>query len=335
MARKKEIDACIRQAVDFLATQQLPSGEFVTYRARDAAMTVEVSADSSVFPTALIGHSLQFIPQAAPMLDRAADFLLAAMERGGIWRYWTKQHEHHHVIPPDMDDIVCISALLRDLNRPIPDNIPLILANRNRDGLFYTWFFPRLSTWQHPTLWSILLCESNLRPSRSMFWRINESGKNDVDCVVNANLLFYLGQRRETEPVIDWLIEIIDQGQEACCDKWHLNRFTFYYMLSRCFAAGVTRLEAAREEIIGRIEQATHPDGSIGTTILETALAVCALHNFNVTTNNLSKAVDAICNAQQIDGSWPRHVMYYGGPAKYWGWGSEALTTAYCLEAIR
>jgi hypothetical protein len=26
--------------------------------------------------------------------------------------------------------------------------------------------------------------------------------------------------------------------------------------------------------------------------------------------------------------------MYYGGPKKYYGWGSEELTTGFCIEAL-
>ncbi len=34
------------------------------------------------------------------------------------------------------------------------------------------------------------------------------------------------------------------------------------------------------------------------------------------------------------DGSWPRAALYYSGPKKLYGWGSEELITGFCLEAL-
>jgi len=34
------------------------------------------------------------------------------------------------------------------------------------------------------------------------------------------------------------------------------------------------------------------------------------------------------------DGSWPRATLYYSGPKKLYGCGSEELVTGFCLEAL-
>ncbi|MCA1631247.1 MAG: hypothetical protein LC785_16920, partial [Acidobacteria bacterium] len=156
----------------------------------------------------------------------------------------------------------------------------------------------------------------------------------DVDCVVNANVLFYVGAGRETRAVIDYLIGVVRRGEEGCCDKWHLNRFMFYYVVSRNFHAGVTAFGEVRDESIGRIVTSAKADGSFGDSALETALAVCALLYWESSAPELERGVRFLLDAQAAEGHWPRAALYYGGPKKYYGWGSEELTTGFCLEAL-
>jgi len=92
--------------------------------------------------------------------------------------------------------------------------------------------------------------------------------------------LFYVGGSPKTQAVIDYLIDVVRRRKEACCDKWHLNRFTFYYAVSRNFESGVCALAVVRDEIVGYILSAANLDGSIGDNALETAMAICALLNW-------------------------------------------------------
>jgi hypothetical protein len=72
----------------------------------------------------------------------------------------------------------------------------------------------------------------------------------------------------------------------------------------------------------------------IGKSIVETALAVSSLLNFNHTCPEIGLAVDFLLRSQNESGNWPRWVFYYGGPKRLSTWGSEELTTALCLEAL-
>ena len=36
----------------------------------------------------------------------------------------------------------------------------------------------------------------------------------------------------------------------------------------------------------------------------------------------------------EAPGHWPRWLLYYGGPKLLLGWGSEEMTTGFCLEAL-
>ena len=76
----------------------------------------------------------------------------------------------------------------------------------------------------------------------------------------------------------------------------------------------------------------------------ERALGLCAA--LNVGTRPAEAEVDALLALQGADGSWPRAALYHGGRLRRAGggfaprhpdtphWGSEALTTAFCVEAL-
>lgn len=330
-----DLDASIERGLDFLRQNQLESGEFRVLMSTNE-LKDDCVPDSSPFATSLIAYSLGFSKseKAKSMLDKAMRFFLNEMDGPGVWKYWTKQHKFNKTIPPDLDDMACVSYVLRQNNIPFPSNDSLIMLNRNPEGLFYTWLTPR---WPMPlslAYWRVVFRQWRNPVSNYYFWKLNESEVNDVDCVVNANVLLYIGNRPETRPVVDYLIEIINRGQESCCDKWHLNRFTFYYVVSRNYRSGVTEFESVRDTIIKKILDAGNPDGSIGANVLETALAICTLLNLSCTESELKGAIKFLVENQLIDGSWPRDVLYYGGPKRYYGWGSEELTTGFCLESL-
>lgn len=326
----------IARGLEYLRRSQLPSGEFKVYMSTDHSLLTDAVIDSSPFPTSLITYSLGFAAagEAGALIEKALRFFLAEMEGRGLWRYWTKQHRYHSIIPPDLDDIACVSYVLRRHGVAFPDNLPLLLANRDPRGLFYTWLTPR---WPPPTLaacWRAVLPQWLSPVKLYYFWKLNESKPLDVDCVVNANVLLYAGERPETRPVVDYLIDSLRRGVEGCCDKWHLNPYMFQYAVSRCFREGVKALGAIRDESIGRIVAAARPDGSIGENVLDTALAACALLNWEASPPELASAVRYLLGTQLEEGAWPRAVLYYGGPKKFYGWGSEELTTGFCLEAL-
>src|SRR3954447_9097668 len=328
----------IDRGLAFLAERQRPSGEFEVLRGRDLVdVSQETERDHTPFATTLIAHSLGYsdAPGARAVVASAVRFVQAQMEPGGVWRYWPRGHEHHRAIPPDLDDTACASELLRRHGVPLPDNRPLLLANRDEGGLFYTWLAPR---WRPPprsgAFWRVAARRYRAPLRARMFWKLNESDPADVDGVVNANVLFYLGHDEATEAVVGHLGQIVRDGREDSCDKWHLNPFTFHYMLARCYDAGVEALGAVRDEAVARITARANGDGSIGSSVLDTALAACALRSWRADGAVVDAAAEGLRRNQRDDGSWPVVPMYWGGPERYYGWGSEELTSAYCLEAL-
>ncbi len=330
------LEAGIGRGLEFLRRNQLPSGEFKVYMSPDLNLERDCVFDSSPFATALIAYALGFADAAAAgdILDKALRFLLSEMEGPGLWRYWTKRHQSHTTIPPDLDDTACASFVLRRHGIPFPPNLKLILANRTRGGLFYTWVTARWPLPPLPSYWRVVLSQWRRPLKVYYFFKLLEPTRRDVDGVVNANVLFYVGEGRETGPVIDYLIDVLRRGEEDRCDGWYANRFMFYYAVSRNFHAGVEAFGEVRDESVERIVGAAEADGSIGGGVLNTALAACALLYWRSSPPELERAVRFLLDEQSDDGSWPRASLYYSGPKKLYGWGSEELVTGFCLEAL-
>jgi hypothetical protein len=315
------IQDSIVNGLNFLYRNQLPSGEFKSYRSTHPKMAEDCEFDSSPFPTALICYCLGFSEEgiSKKMIKTSIDFLLSEMEANGIWRYWTKQHQYHKNIPPDLDDISCISSILKQNKISFPDNLKIHTGNRNDKGLFYTWIVPRLRFPKNLLHWKVAMREG-LKPfSLYYFWKLNESQPNDIDGIVNANVLNYLGEIKETEPVIEYLIDIVKNDKEEKCDKWHLSKYNFYYFLSKNYYSGIKSLSPIKEICIGKILKDVSDNGIIGKNILETALAVCSLLNFGSNSEIIQQGINTILQHQTEDGNWEIFPLYYGGPKKHLG----------------
>jgi hypothetical protein len=304
------VELAIARGVAFLERTQRPSGEI--------PVLASGKADPSVFPTALAAHSLSFASGAEAVRSRALDFLAAEMDSRGLWRHWPAVHPHAHELPPDLDDTSCASAALATAGRPFPGNREMLVANRTRRGLFKTWKL----TWRelrHPLTLLAFFYRTSAKP-------------NDVDAVVNANVLHYLGPIPETRAVAEHLLEILRRDREVHCDKWYDNPFVVWYF----FARALHRAAPEGAHLIERKLTATKPGSA-----LEHALAACARHYLGI-----PASVDSLLELQMESGAWPAAAVYHGGRRRLRDgtfaephpdtprWGSEELTTAFCIEAL-
>lgn len=334
----ESLDAGIIKGVSFLQQHQYPNGEFCCYLSGDEEMTGWAIPDSTIFPAALIAKSLLSLaemPAVDEILTKATGFFEYQSKKGIAWNHYTRWNIHYKTTPFDVDLTACVCYVLRARKSWMLkfDNKDLLLANRSRNGLFYTWFAPRLGGGQNKKYWKLVLPQILKPVSSYMFWAKNSCERNDIDGVVNANVLHYLGEQEYTKPIINYLMGIVKEGKEKTCDIWYPNPLMLYYIMSRNYYSGIVKFEEVREIIINKILAMAQPDGRIGKTELDTAMAICSLLYWRSYPQELEKAVSFLIKVQNEHGHWKRAYCYSEQRHKI-GWGSEEFTTGFCLEAL-
>ena len=307
------IRRAIEKGIAFLESAQLPSGEIPIETSPTPEMSGECVRDPVVFPAALAARALSITPSAARVRSRAVEFLLGEMEPDGLWRYPSSEHPGHDYIPLDVDDTSIASAALAAAGRHFPNNRALLLANRGRKGLFKTWI---VRWWPHPR-------------KTYRFFRDSTAELGDVDAVINANVVIYLGMCEETRPAIAHMLAVLRANGEMMSTKWYESRFTVWYFFSHALHEIAPE---AGEMIVPRVEAATPRN------VLELSLAASTLQLWN-----RAPDVQPLLEAQLPSGAWPSASFYHGGlkrisrnefqPTPPW-WGSEALTTVLVVEAL-
>ncbi|MDB4950787.1 MAG: hypothetical protein JWM27_3436 [Gemmatimonadetes bacterium] len=303
-----DVEAAVRRGVEYLATVQLPTGEFPSYARAAASVESAGTLDGSPFVTTFALYALSLVPGAGTreMIARGVRFLLDEQEPPGLWRYWTKANPRP--IDPDLDDTCCASFVLRWLEVPefAGGNEAAILANRAPSGLFHTW--------------------------------LREGARNDVDSVVNANVLLYLGERPETAAACEILNQTLLRGMEERTYYYYLDPLALYYAVSRAWAHGAHGLERSRDTVVARTLARQRADGGFGDNDLLAGLALCTLCNFGLAGSpQVARGIRRLVDVQRPDGSWGDHLFYAGpeppSPHAFW-WSSPALAAALAVEAL-
>jgi hypothetical protein len=303
----------VRRAFDrgikFLEVAQLPNGEIPIQTAPNRDMTGAGEREPVVFCAALAARALARVPAARDVRTRALRFLMSEMEPGGLWRHPARESLGHSYTPLDVDDTALASAALEAEGWPLPNNRNFLARQRLRGGLFRTWI---VRWWPHPM--KII-----------QFFR-HYAKPRDLDSVVNANAVFYLGDRRETRPAIRHMEAILRTDREMESTLWYGSRFTVWYFFSHAL------LKVAPEggtEIVRKVEAAVPSDA------LERAEAASILLLWGRVPD-----IGAVLDDQLPNGGWPSAGFYHMGqrrrdapPQPPW-WGSEALTTVFALEAL-
>lgn len=322
------ITASINKAISFFENAQLETGEFKTIAAADYALKEGWSVDSTSFTTPFLLHAFSFYkenPAIETMAKKAVTFLLSQAEGPGIWRYWSKENEKHYSFPPDLDDTCCVASALTTWGESLEDINPIIFDNVNEKGIFYTWLVQR-STEIAPTVKELL---SRLNHPTAIFNLLKTGKFNNIDVAVIANILMYVGDCENSGPSRDFLIDLVLQGNEPDYMTYYPDLFTLYYFISRAFHRGVESLAPLVDIISKKVQEymkTTRPG-----SLQKKAMALCILHNFNLTNRIKKSYIEAIINEQQPDGSWKGEALFLG-PAPYYG--SDELTSSFCFEAL-
>ncbi len=300
------VTAAVRRGKVFLIQNQLPHGEFCTYIAGDERLANAEFA-GSVFGTSFVLYCTRHLKGADMDQCRSLSrsFLLREGTEDCLWKYWTNASNRSIVC--DLDDTCCISFVLKDLFKMsrVKTNIPIILSNRIENGLFKTWLKEK-------------------------------QARNDTDIAVNANVILYLGERDETRKTISFLRDCLINGYEMKYCHYYPDIMACYYMISRLARHGFHALDGVHELVRARVMGLMGPEGHWRND-LSTALAICTLNNIKSSVPGLEKALLWLVGRQQANGSWGRAAFFTGpeAPVSRSAWfGSEELTTAFCMEAL-
>ena len=304
----------IRRGLDFLESTLDENGAWHCIRFNIADPNVPRHFERPAFISALCVLALESCDEerARALCARTRSHLVDTMEYPGLWRYY--RH-----LPLDLDSTaLCSLVLASHRSHPwmlLGRNVAPMLANRDNEGLFMTW----------------VLAEGE--PDVVSSFRI------DADPVVNANVIAYLGNRPETRAALAWLEAMIAEDKLEGSSKWYPDRVTAYYAISRAMILTQPALDHLRPILLDRILSLRDGKGEFGNVLL-TAQAISALYNIgNLDSIDAKRAVESFIGAQREDGSWPE-LLAFGDQALKWGivgqfgHGSEAVTSAFCIEAL-
>jgi hypothetical protein len=298
------IDVALRGGLDFLSRAQLASGELPVRAFAESTLEGSGKPESSIFATTFCLQTLEQlrranVPVPHSTLVRGQQFLLREMLGPGLFAYYTRTYVTR--LPPDTDDTCCASAVLRRAHPFLMwgENVASLLRSRDTAGRFLTWIEPF-------------------------------DGPNNVDPGVNANVLFYLGDRPETQAASDYVRHTVNQDDQLEHARYYPDWLVLAYLVWRAWRGGATSLLEAVAATIRRVDAAQHTDGSFGGDV-RTACAVALLSEPPARRDALRAAVEVLLERQGRDGSWAPGPVYRSMDEFF---GSEALTTALCLDAL-
>ena len=334
MTRAKACNRAIRSGLAFLSVNQMSSGEFRTLAGPEGSLERDAQYDPSIFTTVNVATSLLDIADdtAQRTVKRAAEFLLSEMLPGGLWRFWTKAHPGSRGMPPDVDDTACAASLLGALGYSVPENRRMLLANLNRQGLFRTWISPSGKHLLFRQGRAFLSASLSSRAARRIFFKCGSEipRKDTFESVVNANVLLYLGDIRQTLPVASWLAGIVRNGAASGTDRYYQSDLALFYALTRAAERGCASVCPLMPLISDRVSGIDWR----GLSPLYLALCIRIQSSLSPDTANLDEKVSALLSAQLEDGGWPACAFYYDGYGRDLCWGSRELATGFCIEAL-
>jgi hypothetical protein len=298
------IDPALDRALDYLRAAQSDDGEFTSQVCARRDMRGVVAPDSNYFATSQVLWSLGFVFHrrvVAPMRRRASAFVRAGGE-GGAWPFFSPKVWRRDA--RDVDTTACAAAAI----------------------LSYEPAFDATAAVER-------LIEA--RDAEQRFVRlIGAVDPPAIDAVTNANALWLIGDDPRVLGAARWLDAVIERGAVREHSPYYASEFALFHAASRALYTGARALESARPAMLRALSRGALADGSYGDA-LDTALAVCALHNLGATrSDHAARAVTALLSMQRRDGSWPSCAAWSRpGPCPAW-WGGGAWTTALAVEAI-
>ena len=301
----------IRRGLVFLESMIDENGAWPCIRFNVADPEIPRHFERPPFVSALCALALESSdePRARAICTATKAYLIDTIEYPGFWRYY--RH-----LPPDLDSTALCSLVIG--THPwiwLGRNVPGMLANRDEEGRFMTW----------------VLAEDE--PDVVSRFRI------EADPVVNANVLACLGNHPGTRDAQRWLEALVTEDKLEGSSKWYPDTVTIYHAITRALIRAKPALDPLRPMLADRILGLRDEKGGFGN-VLQTAQAVSALYNIaSLESIDAKREVERLLSSQRGDGSWPE-LLAFGDQSLKWGvagqigHGSEAVTSAFCIEAL-
>ena len=302
---KEVIGAATVQGLEFLKRSVAADGAWPSKVYRNWELTGSWSVEFPPFVGGLGMLALERCahPAAEELRARTHAFLHTRIEYPGVWRY------SPHLVPDLDDTAVCSLAATPHLWLLLGRNVQTILSYRDGEGRFLTWMYAHAGA---------------------------DAALNHLDCVVNANVIAYLGDRVETREAQRWLEALVEEERETdMLRPFYPSVMDLYVALARASYSAPPVFAGLRPTLVSRMLACQDAGGGFGD-ILRTAQAVTALDRLGEGGREavVRPALEHILATQRPDGGWPECFAWKGIPGSSLGFGSEALTTACCIEAL-
>lgn len=302
------MDKTLRVGADFIARQQAKDGSFLGHASRRPHDFRDYREHQTIFFTALISTCLQGVPYTKKLRAQAINFLISQQSDAGSWNYWRRDsyENDERPYPDDLDDTFCALAALAAYDPKLIDGTVLgkvanlLVANEDKPGGPYqTW----LTDWRESPAW------------------------NDVDLAVNANIGYFLSLQNVRVPNLEQFVaDALTTGKFE--SRYYCGPIPSWYFLSRWY--GGTALGQLKEYVRTALTARTYTNNP-----LMLALLVTTACNLDLAAVVIKPAAQRL-RELQVDDHWAAEALYdeppVAGTAYYAG--SEALTTAFVLEAL-
>jgi hypothetical protein len=301
---EKALVITLNQAKEQLFQSQRKNGSFSSYAASPSLPFLEARETNGTFLTALIAECVQELPAYTALRRQAARYLARQVSATGTSNYWERNSPDAKAkpYPDDLDDTACALAVIKQ-NLPeflsgkrLAHSIASITSAEKRPGGPYlTWV-----------------------PSKSL-------GKEwqDIDIVVNSNLAYFLSKYAVKLPNITQLQENAIR-EKKYTSPYYWKEMPVLYFLVRSYkgkkAHDISRYIKSYPELF---------DNS-----LFCAMALTSLLRLQVPFEDVRHLAEYLL-ANNRKGLWeavPLACEKRGAEAQFAG--SQALTTAFCVEGL-
>lgn len=231
----------------------------------------------------------------------------------------------------------------------IPRETSAFLTWQGKEREFKSWSFFKAA--MHNLVFYLPNSCANPRP----FVPYIPWGANDIDAVVNANILTYLGSTNQIEKSkgrtgAEKLINYqINRGRWSRAGMYYPNKYHFHYAVSRSMLAGKEKISVNGKAILAHLLDTQFPDGHFESRrkvnkkdiLQSTVYGLTSLLNlkelgYNVPKEHIDLTMNYLLKHQNEDGSWSGGVFFSGGTVvrNVLHFKSEAYTTALMVLAM-